>query len=652
MTLDELFELENISVRALNVCYGRGLRSLSDILNFFKEHNTFIHLRNCGNKSNNKLIEFCLKYIDQEDDYSNKGNYNSNNQILEKDILKSRISNLTRTQRDIINSYIDISTISLSARSRNALLNILNNNIDLRIISEEILFNDQFNVSEIKNVGRQSSLELEEFVSNLVSFIDKITETTNYSELFSLKNEYLIKQCFQISDIPSDVLETKSFFKITDFIIKQNVIFEKNQNTIFLKGLKIYKDQHVLNIENIAADIQLSRERVRQIRALILKDLANRFQFIKNTEEDIFQNYKIDLTEDLLIVDDDFCNFINKCYDVSFSKEFIAFLLSVYTSEEFQLVGKTEDILISKENKSSEKFSWTYYYLINRYLWLTFDFNAFINNVKKRLTERIDKSYSLNFKGYLMNFILIYDYKILSKIASVAELIINLEFDIFIDISDNINFERNTIKQVPEYVIEVLEKLGVPTNIEDLYNIIEDEYPGVTKSQDALRGSIQRASEIIYFGRSSTYGLKKWETEHDGIKGGTIRKIVIDYLKEKDYPIHIYEILNEVNRYRKTNARNVLTNLQLDNQKQFLIFSQNFIGLSNKIYNSNLTSLPKFLGKTIKTYIIQNGPISRQLAETHFSNVLGIDLINTSHIIQMLIDNKYINTTKQDNLYI
>ena len=489
MTLDELFDLENISVRALNVCYGRGLRSLSDILKFFKEQNTFIHLRNCGNKSNKELIAFCLKYIDQEDDYSTEGKADSNNQILEKDILKSRISNLTRTQRDIINSYIDISTISLSARSRNALHNILNN-IDLRTISEEILFNNQLNISEIKNVGRQSSLELEEFVSTLVSFIDKIIETTNYTELFSLKNEYLIKQCFPISDIPPDVLETKSFFKITDFVIKQNVIFEKNQNTIFLKGLKIYKDQHVLNTENIADDLQLSRERVRQIRALILEDLAIRFQFIKSREEDILQNYKIDLTEDLLIVDDDFCNFINRSYNVNFSKVFIAFLLSVYTSEDFHLIGKTEDILISKNSNSSEKFSWTNYYLIKKYLHLTFDFNAFIDDIKKRLNERIDMSYSLNYKGYLMNFILIPDYKVLPKIASSAEQIINLEFDLFIDLSDNINFERNTIKQVPEYVIEVLENLGVPTNIGDLYNIIEDEYPGVTKSQDALRGSM------------------------------------------------------------------------------------------------------------------------------------------------------------------
>src|SRR5699024_11875637 len=66
----------------------------------------------------------------------------------------------------------------------------------------------------------------------------------------------------------------------------------------------------------------------------------------------------------------------------------------------------------------------------------------------------------------------------------------------------------------------------------------------------------------------------------------------------------LLELLNEIHKYRnKTSPRNVITNLKLDPEQQFQIFNQSFIGLSKLTYQSKLTNLPRFFGKTIVRYI-------------------------------------------------
>jgi hypothetical protein len=281
--------------------------------------------------------------------------------------------------------------------------------------------------------------------------------------------------------------------------------------------------------------------------------------------------------------------------------------------------------------------------LVDKLISSEFDFNAFADDLENRLSERNEETYTFNFNSYLMNFLKNENVLTLSFLSKIVENIINHEFAIFIDLDDNIVFKQNTIKRVSEFAINALAKLGIPSKIEDIYNLIEIDCPEVTKSKEALRGSLQRTPEIIYFGRSSTYGLKTWEFEKVGIKGGTIKDIIFDYLAERDSPIHIYELLNLVHQYRgQTNAKNIITNLKLDPQNKFVIFNQSFIGLAGKSYNSNLTNLPKFLGKTISNYIRQNESHEIDEVEKYFSDLLGISVINIKFIIKLLIDNEFI----------
>jgi len=644
MTIEEICYSENISVRSFNVCNDNDLKDLSAILKYYRENRTFGNLRNCGKKSNEELATLCLKYNDHD------SNHIVEDSKPEKQLI-STISNFTRTQREIVNSFIEINSNNLSNRSKYAITSYLNGNIKIRNISEKILTDERFNFLNIKNVGAKTLTELKSFIDSIIEFIAKLSEVENDNDLVALRNRFFIERTFSISAIPNEILESQSIFRQVDFLISKDAIFEKNENIIFQKAFKIYIDQPEITLNNIAEEINISRERARQIRKGILENLFNSLQFVRNIDDDLYQKYNIDENQHLINIDDNLNILINKDNNTNFSREFNTFIIYSYISNKFDLVGKIEDVLQHKNFNSKDRHNWNNFYLVGDNLSNLFDFNNFADDIDKRLKARIEETYCFNFKSYLNNFVKIEDSSIISLVFPVAERIINQEFDLIIDLNDNIVFERNTVKQVPEYAIEALEKLSVPSKIEEIYKLIEKNYPEITKSQEALRGSLQRTPEIIYFGRSSTYGLKKWETEKEGIKGGTIKDIILEYFQDKNNPIHILELLSEVHKYReKTNAKNIITNLKLDPQKQFIIFNQNFIGLSGKSYNSKLSCLPKFLGKTITNYIKQHKRINRINVEEYFSLQLKISQENLTCIIEHFIKSELIFIDNQNNL--
>jgi hypothetical protein len=644
MTIQEIYFVEDINVRSFNICVSNELNDLEKILNYYRENKTFLNLRTCGKKSNDELITLCLKY--------NK-RYNQTLKIKPENYLISIISNFSRTQREIVNSFIEINYNNLSNRSKNSISLFLNGNLKIQNIGERILTNDKFSIQNIKNVGTKTETELNVFIDSIIEFIEKVAEVENENELIALRNRFFIEKTFSISTIPNVILESQSIFSLVDFLISKDAIFEKNENIIFKKAFKIFNDQPELTLDDIAEEINISRERVRQIRKNIIENLLSNLQFVRNIEDDLYQKYGIDQNQHLIKIDYDLNEQINQDNKTNFSTEFNTFLIYVYISDKFSLVGEIEDVLQPKYFNSRDRHNWDNFYLVKNQLFNEFDFNNFADDIDKRINVRNEKTYSFHFTSYLHNFIKVEDNSIISMVFPLAERIINQEFDLIIDLNDNIVFKRNTVKQVPEYAIEALEKLGIPSKIEDIYKLIDEDYPEITKSPEALRGSLQRTPEIIYFGRSSTYGLKKWESEKEGVKGGTIKDIILEYLQENNNPIHILELLSQVHKYReKTNAKNIIANLKLDPQKKFIIFNQNFIGLSGKTYNSKLSYLPKFLGKTITNFINHHKSVNLINAEEYFSLKLEISQENMTYIIQHLIENEFIFIDNQNNLSI
>ena len=636
MTIEEIFYSEDISVRSLNVCKYNDLNQLSEILDFYYKNNSFGKLRNCGQKSNDELIALCLKYKDYDSSITLETK-SSENQISEK------LTDFTNKQLEVVSIYIDISIKKLSKRSKNSLIIFLNGNFQIQNLCVRILDNKNFNFYDIKNVGTKSVEELKGFFDSIILFIDRVDLLKNKTEINNLRVKLYIENIFSIYTIPNEVIESQSIFKIVDFLLNNDTIFQSKEKVIFQNALKIFNNQNTLTFDEISASINITGERVRQIKNQILDILFEKLKFIKTIEDDLDFKYGIGLDQNLIYIDANLNKRINELNSTNFSVEFNSFLIYVYFSSDFDLVGEIEDVLHSNNFKSKNRYNWKGFYLVKKLFVEVFDFNKFADDVDKRINARIEKTYSFSFKSYLLDFAINNEIPQLTILKSIAEKIINQEFNLKLDINEDLIFNRNTFKHVSEYAIEALEKLGLPSKIEDIFILIENRESDVTKNQEALRGSLQRSQEIIYFGRSSTYGLKKWEIEKEGIKGGTIKDIILEFLQDKREPIHILEILSEVHKYRaKTSVKSILANLNLDPYNQFVIFTQSFIGINGRLYDSNLTNLPKFIGKSVTTYIKKQKDVNRIAVEVYFANQLKISLTNMKYIIDNLIEQQFV----------
>lgn len=651
MQLEELLKTFELSQRSFNLCTDNNINSVKELIEYFLLHKTFKNLRNCGDKSNNELIEICMYYL-EFDEYKQLIIINAENQTQIKFNENSDL-NLNRVQREIINDFIDVNINYLSNRSKNAILLHLENNIKIKNLIKNDIFSISFNASKIKNVGNKCIPEINDFVSTIKDFVFEVSKTENDYELYKLKNKYLIQRTFSIVDIPNEIIEKQSIFKLTDYLIN-NYLLYKERDTLILKDcLYLFSLDDSKDLNEIAKKHNLTRQRIEGIRKEGLNSLFERLLFLKNYIDESFTKYNFTENRNLIEVSDENVMSINYDNGTCLTKQFITFIVYVHLSDRIALIGNIEDVLQHNYINNRTRHNWKNFYLINNEIISDFNFSEFVNDIDKRLNARIIETYEFNFKSYLSKFLINNNIERLEDIFEVAEKIVNKEFNIYLDLDDNIVFERNTIKQVYEYAIDILEEIGKPTKVDKIYELLEQKYPGITKSAEALRGSLQRNPEIIFFGRFSTYGLRKWESEKENIKGGSIKDLVLDFLDKNNNPIHINQILSEVKKFGyETNAKNVITNIKLDPYKQFIIFNQSFIGLKNKNYETNLTSLPKFLGKSITFYVKSNQNIQKQKVLEYFANKLEISIENMNYILENLIDNQFINITNQNELTI
>lgn len=578
MTIDEIYKKEEISVRSYHVCKYNNLNSVKDLKEYFYKRKSFDNLRNCGRKSNEELIELCNKY---QGEYLETQELENN----KENPLKTIISELTRVQREVINSFILVNTNSLTVRSKNGILLHLKNNLKIKNFAEKILLSENFAINNIRNIGAKCIPEIGIYISIIKDFLIEVSQSNDEKQLISLKNNFLIQRTYSISKIPSEILESESIFLLTDFLLNSNALFDNTQTVIVKKAFKIYQNQKELTLDDIADEVKLTRERVRQIRVICLDELFDKLSFIQNFNDDLFQKYNIDINSNHIEINQDLIDIINITNLTFFSREFITYTLYVYLSDRFSLIGSVEDVIQPKYFNARNRHNWNNFFLIKKEIVNEIDFNALANDIDNRISDRIVESYSFNFKSYLSRFLINNNIEFLDSAFPIGEKIINDEFELHLDLDENLIFKRNTKKQAHEYAYEALEHLGKPSKVKEIFEKVLELYPNYDTDEAKVRVSMKRKNGFVPIGRKSVFGLKKWEKELDNFKGGTIRDIVEEYLSQFPEPIHISEITSHVLKYRpKSNQYSIFQNLKLDEFGLYIFYKGSHVGLSTKKY--------------------------------------------------------------------
>ncbi|MGY0407614.1 MAG: sigma factor-like helix-turn-helix DNA-binding protein [Polaribacter sp.] len=596
MTIDEIYKKKEISVRSYHVCKYNNLNSVKDLKEYYFKLKSFDNLPNCGRRSNEELIEICNKY---KEEYLEKQELNNK----KGSSLKTIIPKLTRIQREAINSFILVNTNDLSVRSKNAIMIHLKKNLNIKNFAEKRLLSDSFNVRYIKSIGTKCVPEIEFYISIIKDFLIKVSESDNEKHLISLKNNFLIQYTFSISKIPNEILESESIFLLTDFLLNQNALYNEAHTIIVKKAFKIYQNQKKLRSNDIAEEVNLTKERIRQIRKRCLSNLFDKLSFIRNFNDDLLHKYNIDVTSNQIEINANVVNIINNTNKTNLSRGFITYILFVYLNNDFTLIGNIADVIQPKYFNSSNRYNWNNLYLIKKELAITIDFNALAKDINNRISNRIEKSYTFSFKSYLSKFLTDNNIDVLDLVFPIAEKIINDEFELYLDLEKNLIFKRNTSKNAYEYAYEALEQLGRPSKVKEIFEKVLELHPNYNTEEAKIRICMKRKDGFVPIGRKSVFGLKKWEKELENFKGGTIRAISEEFLLNFNAPQHKKEIENYVKQFRpKTNANSIYNNLHADESNTFVFYENYYIGLSSKKYPDDFKILSKTASSSKHTW--------------------------------------------------
>ena len=576
--------MENLSVRSQNICEWNNLEDLVSILHYYWENNDFFKLRNCGQKSNTELISLCKKY--ENFDFAL---FHKPIEIPVENPILQKIDRLTARQKKILNNIIESRARELSVRSYNALEKYLNENFNIKELALS-LADEYFQIKNLKNVGEKTEKELIIFFENIKEQIEIISIFENEDELtIELFNSFLISRFNLTPSIITKIWRDYDnsnglpFFKTCSILIEHEILFDKREKIIFEKGMNYINNDNPYSLKELADELGITKERTRQLRNTVFDNLNSILLFLKGFEFDALNLYGIDINSDMITISDELISEINQKEKNSFNLHFINKLFSILLENSHTLIGNERTIVLERLINSRSIHDWNCNYLIKKEIVNSFNFDELINDIDRRLNDRIEEDYTFHFETYLLTFKKDRCPLVSQEIIQISEHILFNEFQISLDSYDNIIFKRNTLKQVYEYAYEALEAIGQPSKVEEICKKVIELYPDYDTDENSIRASMQRKTGFIPFGRTSVYGLKEWEEEKD-IRGGTIRDITEEFLMAQTEPKHIDEITEYVNKYRDTTSKNIYSNIQMEENNRFVFFKGLKVGLKIKKY--------------------------------------------------------------------
>jgi len=539
---------------------------LSKIMPYVFENKSITTLDNVGEKSA-KELELFFKDI-RKGIQANNGevllNFNEPSYI---DIFSLESRGIINENKDLIIDFTESLLEELSVRGRNAINEMLNSD-----------FNDFISYvsgakspKSIRNIGITTIPEIKETLKRIRYFIKQLQSTNSEESFFKLRFESFFMANHEVSEIinqaSSQILQHRlHLFSFYKSLILSGYFLNGRELKIFLKYKGLFNNSiHTLN--DLALELKITRERVRQINTKLFKKIDSSNSYIVSQLPELlkFANYDFLNEKELLIIDEELVHEINEKENLNLNLFEAAFLASLI------LRGKFIQIISPQQDDS-------FFLFIETSLNNLFDFQNFIQDFTKLNSLRRKTKYELNFEGFLIKYLMDKTYSNLQKIKYVCESIIFLKFNKIISFEGNIVFEPIKINLLEE-IKNILKQFNKPMTVEEITFALHKKLQNEVINASQVRVQLQRSNELNYIGRSSTYFLAEWETKRKNLKGGTIRDIVIEQLEKSSGPLHIDEIVTYVSRYRDTNKNSILSNLKLDTRKRFKFYKGGFISV-------------------------------------------------------------------------
>ncbi len=463
----------------------------------------------------------------------------------------------------------------LSVRAKNGIIIFLEENHNSLTEMYATFTNPKFDPVKMRNVGRTTAAEVMGVLNGIRDFMESFADEQSVEDAvtkFFTKTLDDLQIPVDAQDEIHELENTLGHFPLFAALKAYFEGLEGEERTIIDGLFIIHEDQVPRERDEVAAELNLSPERVRQKRNKLVDSLAGYFAFYRTLGfvGECPYNYQMRrINED-----------INAEEGTDFNLNFINWVLAS-AFDEVTLLGDVAKTITGYYDKNY------FLCLVPTELCQYMDFNAFLEDVETRLAEKRINEEKVNLQN-LINAHLKTHYceDEMPAIETACRSILYLHYPVEVDFGQVI-FKPNARKNNPIVIEEIIRAAGHPLTLEEIYEEFIYQYPERYTEMNTLRGSINNNPNIIPIGRTSTYTLAEWEG--DSHRGGSIRQIVADYLRELEPTIaSSSDITEHVCQFRPTTDEyNILTNLALEQTGMFSFFFRDgirYIGLSENTY--------------------------------------------------------------------
>lgn len=463
--------------------------------------------------------------------------------------------------------FLEFRRDHLSVRANNILNSMLKDSSYEDVLKQ--LMSPELSFCSLKNCGKKTEKELNRFRTEIISFLttsspEEIEHQINfqkYKKTLSLPDEIICN----IIKLREDFGYFPLFYVIQQYI--DNMPYRDNR--ILYGMLDIYNGQSLQNQLKVGEKINLTGERVRQLRNKILKQLQD---FILS----------LGIIEDLTHYSPDKIDDINYKEGTNFQDNFIYWTISLCNTE-WIIIGDIEDVFFNPHGRQINLN------IVPASLVESYDFHAFIAGFNDVYLEKRTVCSELNLQLFCLNF-----FKNNIRIALLDDIIHECKkiilrlYDCFFR-GDIIVMDSNAYRGLPEIAEEIIRENGSPMTAEEIYIVLLQKYPNQKcKSANSLAGNIRNNANVLPMGKSRTFTLKEWDI---GTKrGGTIREFAEEYILMQPHRIASLEKIGSyVRQHRKSSTdANIQTNLMAEASGKFVLFTKNnskYIGLKGNEYD-------------------------------------------------------------------
>ncbi len=593
ISIIELRDSKQLSVRASNGCLYGGLHTLYDIVQYYQTHNSFLDIRNVGRNSSLELEEFCNKIISLidydvvqvESDAGIDDLIEEQNTISDetKEFIKNNL--LITIEEGLVKAvdffnYVDIEKKELLIDSYNALL--LKHSVRTANRLKEVgcenfivkyLFGHDDALLDIKHLGKKSQTEAINFKNEFKEEIARVLSMTKMDleiEKFLKDNNEIFKDDF-IYDFYIENKYLPMFWRL-----EKEYSLERNERDmdIFLNSYPVFNNNVTMTLNELAVKHNITRERVRQIRNKILEKKIG--DVLKNIKE--WEFYISYLKDEKIIWSN----------GVIISKLLEKENCNLSTSFAFILLSE-----LCKETYTLFEEQWSKPMLIHKAYADFFDFDKLLEDLDTIISNN-DSEFFLNLDDYVLYSSHWLDFKTDKKndVVLIVKEILLFEFGLLPEAEGRIKIPANKEKKPHGVVYEILKHHDKPMHINEIFNHFKQILPSHHYKQPSqLRPILQQHDKISYRSRKSVYMLAEWKH----IKPGTIRNCITEFLEIEELPQSVSTITEHVLQYfPKTNASSVRTTMRNAPHGQYVFYNNDLFGLKGKSYPSHyIVSVPK-----------------------------------------------------------